>query len=144
MGDVAEAVRCAARLDRDDRVKVGGLLLVRYCSFLQDHRFSPWFEREREVLALVVQAGADFPRDGVDTVDLSGLKTLVREVLEDSDPDGPPFAAEIFDHLVFADEVLDFLGSPDELNFLTRAFERAEALAEGHEEMGRDDWPTGD
>ena len=144
MGGMDDAVDCAARLDRDDRVKVGALLLVRYCGFHQDHRFSPWFENERAALAQVAQAGVDLLRGSGGEVNLSELRLLLREVLEESDPDGPPFGAEIFDHLVFADEVLDFIGSPDDLDRLGHAFERAEELAEGHEEMGRDDWPTGD
>ncbi|MCI3272555.1 hypothetical protein [Streptomyces cylindrosporus] len=144
MGDIEEAVEHAERLRGDERMKVGALLLVRYCGFHRDRRFSPWFENEREALARVAQAGADFVRGAGSATDLAELKTVLRGVLEENDPDGPPFAAEIFDHLVFADEVLDFIGSPDSMDLLGRAFERAEELAEGHEEMGRDDWPTGD
>ncbi|MCH5673868.1 hypothetical protein [Streptomyces gilvus] len=144
MGDIDEAVERAELLQSGDRMKVGALLLVRYCGFHRDRRFSPWFENERAALAQVAQAGVDLLREGVGATNPSELKVILRGVLEENDPDGPPFGAEIFDHLVFADEVLDFIGAPDDLDLLGRAFERAEELAEGHEEMGRDDWPTGD
>lgn len=144
MGDIEEAVERAERLHGDDRIKLGALLLVRYCGFHRDHRFSPWFENERGVLAQVAQVGVNLVRESVGATALPELKVLLRGVLEENDPEGPPFGAEIFDHLVFADEVLDFIDSPDELNLLGRIFERAEELAEGHEEMGHDDWPKGD
>jgi hypothetical protein len=106
---------------------VGALLLVRYCDFHGDSGFSPWFERRGQVLARVTQGARAIFRREPGTA-LAELRAALQEVLEESDPDGRPFGAEIFDHLVFADEVLAFLLAPDEEGLLTRAFGWAEEL----------------
>lgn len=147
MIEIPEAVEHALRRAPDDRRKVAALLLVRYCDFHGDPKFTPWFERSGQVLAQVTRGARAIVRQEPGTepgTEPAELKAALQVVLEESDPDGPPFEAEIFDHLVFADEVLAFLLAPDEAGLLTQAYERAEELAEAHEEMGREDYPGDD
>ncbi|MPY56804.1 hypothetical protein [Streptomyces spongiae] len=144
MIDINEAVERASVRETDDLQRVGALLLVRYCSFYQDPKFSPWFEQSRMALASVVEAARSILSQGGGSIDLEEIKDSLSEVLEGSDPDGPPFETEIFDHLVFADEVLEFLQTPNRPALLSRAFEHAEELAEAHEEMGRAEYPSSD
>ncbi|MFG3495384.1 hypothetical protein [Streptomyces sp. NPDC047928] len=140
-----EAVEQASLRDAGDRMRLGALLLVRHCGFHQDTKFSPWFEPSRLILGRVVEAAKAVHRDGdAHGADLAGLQAAVQEVLEESDPEGPPFETEIVDHLVFADEVLEFLLAPDEPELLGQALERADELAEAHEEMGREEYEGSD
>ncbi|TDC39743.1 hypothetical protein E1211_02950 [Micromonospora sp. 15K316] len=132
-----------------DRQRVAALLLVRYCRFQHDPKFFPWFEQQREALSRAVQRAEQFVLQ--DVTDPAVPATAVREVrdrlheaIEVSDPDGPPFEAEIVDHLVFAAEVFDFIADPGKLGALRHAFERADELAEAMEEMGREDFPCGE
>ncbi len=79
-----------------------------------------------------------------ESVDWEEVRSELDEALESCDPDGPPFEAEIADHLVFATEVLDFLGAPpDDTEVIAHLLERADELAEAHDEMSREELPTG-
>ena len=123
---------------------MGALLLVRYCSFHRNENFSPWFERERKVLADITGHARALLENGGPKTNLTGLKDELKEVLEESDPDGPPFQAEVFDYLVLADEVLDFLLDPQDSVSLTQVLEHADELAEAHEELGREGYDGSD
>jgi hypothetical protein len=126
-----------------DRQMVAALLLVRYCGFHRDPKFSPWFEGAREALADVVGFAGRLVRQNSSEA-LDGLREKLDRVLEDSDPDGPPFETEVVDHLVFATEVLACVATPDDVGVWQRAFGHADELAESHEEMGLEDYAGGD
>ncbi|SEN11409.1 hypothetical protein SAMN05216267_1001328 [Actinacidiphila rubida] len=138
MIEVSEVVELVLGRDVEERRRAAALLLVRYAGFHGDRRFSPWFPREQRVLGDVAQVARQVFAGHAPDARVADLKDVVQAGLEDSDPDGPPFAAEVFDHLVFADEVLAFLSCPENGEALARAYERAEELAEAHEEMGRE------
>jgi hypothetical protein len=87
--ELPEAVGYASRRAPADRLKVGALLLVRYCDFHGDSKFSPWFERSGQVLAQVTRGARAILRQEPGT-EPAELKAALREVLEGSDPDGPP------------------------------------------------------
>jgi len=144
MAEVPEAVAQAALRGDDERVRMGALLLVRYCSFHQNEKFSPWFERERQVLADIAGHAGALLETGGPRTNLTGLQDELKNVLEESDPDGPPFQAEVFDHLVFADEVIGFLLDPQDSVKLAQVLERADELAEVHEELGREGYDGSD
>ncbi|MEU6773348.1 hypothetical protein [Streptomyces sp. NPDC046759] len=139
MTDIPEVVDRVSRLDANGKLMVGALLLVRYCSIHRDPKFSPWFEREQQVLARVVEVAKSLARGDVGHVDLEGLREDLDGALEASVPEGPAFQTEIVDHMVFATEVLDFLQAPDDASALTAALERADELAEAHVGMGEED-----
>lgn len=117
------------------RSRLGGLLLVRYCGFQGDARFSPWFGRQREALEQVARTARELVRGGGGREALERLRGVVDGALEASDPEGPPFEAEIVDHLVFATDVLDFLDEPDDGERLDHALARADELAGVRDEM---------
>ncbi|WP_037773749.1 hypothetical protein, partial [Streptomyces pristinaespiralis] len=130
-------VQQASLLAPQDRRRVAALLLVRYCGFLEDPKFAPWFERHHDALAAardialrICRQDGDTDRSEVSDEELDGLRGRLEEVLEGSDPDGPPFETEVVDHLVFATEVLDALQEPEATEHLVHAFERADELAE--------------
>jgi hypothetical protein len=137
MTGISEVVEQAARLEPDVRLRVGALLLVRYCSFYGDSKFSPWFEQEQQALERVAEIAALITQGMVADVDLAGIRRQLDRALEESDPDGPPFQTEIIDHLVFATEVFDFLQAPQDVSALASALERADELAEAHSEMSQ-------
>ncbi|MFE7753330.1 hypothetical protein [Streptomyces sp. NPDC057428] len=139
MTEIPEVVDRVEELDEDGKLRVGALLLVRYCSIHHDPKFSPWFERERQVLARVVESARGVARGDARQVDLEELYEALEGALEASDPEGPPFQTEIVDHMVFATEVLDFLRAPDDADALNTALERADELAEAHVGMGEED-----
>jgi hypothetical protein len=141
MSTVQEHVERVARLDGDGKRGVGALLLVRYCGWYGDRRFRPWFEQAGDVLERAAAAGRALLHG--EAFDLEELRAELDVALESSDPDGPPFEAEITDHLVFATEVLDFLLAPDETDAASVAFERADELAEAHDDMAREELPEG-
>ncbi|MGW1795481.1 hypothetical protein ACWCQN_05640 [Streptomyces sp. NPDC001984] len=140
-------IKQVSALSPADRSRVAALLVVRYCGFHGDPHFSPWFETHRDALAKVRELAVDICRQALPGVAevtreaLEVVRELLDEVIEGSDPDGPPFETEVVDHLVFATEVLDFLLSPQETGALSYAFERALELAEARREMGEEDYP---
>jgi len=136
---ISQVVDQAGRLELGDKLRVGALLLVRYCSFYRDPKFSRWFEREQQVLGRVVESAVHLVREGDLQVDFAELQQELDEVLEESDPEGPPFQAEIVDHMVFATEVLEYLREPADTGKLTAALERADELAEAHLEMSQEE-----
>ncbi|MGN9917089.1 hypothetical protein [Micromonospora palomenae] len=98
-------------------------------------------EGAREVLSRSVDLATRICRQGAERSieiedDVPALRGSLGEVIDGSDPDGPPFETEVVDHLVLATEVLDFVAAPDELDELQEVFERAEELAEAAREMG--------
>jgi hypothetical protein len=144
-------VQQASLLAPQDRRRVAALLLVRYCGFLEDPKFAPWFERHHDALAAardialrICRQDAATDRSEVSDEELDGLRGRLEGVLEDSDPDGPPFETEVVDHLVFATEVLDALQEPEATEHLVHAFERADELAEARYDMGTEDYPGGE
>ncbi|MCM2418124.1 hypothetical protein [Streptomyces sp. RKAG293] len=138
MTDISSVVRGVEGLEFDEKLRFGALLLVRYCNIHHDPRFSPWFEQDRDALARVSEVALKLARAETGQVDLDGPYEALDQALEASDPEGPPFEAEIVDHMVFATEVLDFLRDPGEVENLTCALERADELAEAHYEMIRE------
>ncbi|MFG2474263.1 hypothetical protein [Streptomyces fagopyri] len=141
MSSVSDDVMRVARLDDEARQVVGALLLIRYCGWHGDPKFQQWFGQARGALAHASSAAHGVLRG--ESLDLDGLRSELDEALESSDPDGPPFEAEITDHLVFATEVLDFLDALDDTEALTTAFERADELAEAHDDMAKEELPAG-
>lgn len=141
MSGVDDIASQVAQLDEGDKRAIGALLLIRYCGWYGDPKFEQWFVRARDAFVHVTSAAREVLRG--DEVDLEGLRVEVEEALDASDPDGPPFEAEFVDHLVFATEVLDFLLATDESDALTQAFERADELAEAHDEMAEEELPGG-
>ncbi|WP_033817961.1 hypothetical protein [Kitasatospora sp. MBT63] len=137
------AVEQTGYLDPARRLRAGALLLVRYCGIHSDPRFSPWFERERDVLAGVVETARAAVRGRAGRTDFEQLRAGLDDALESSDPEGPPFQAEIFDHLVFATGVLDVLRAPEDADALNCAPERADELAEAHDGMAQECGPAG-
>ncbi|MGA5583343.1 hypothetical protein ACPCIY_19795 [Streptomyces thermodiastaticus] len=130
-----------AQLDGERKQLVGALLLVRYCGWHRDPKFQQWFGQARDALAHATSAARGILRG--ESVDWEEVRSELDEALESCDPDGPPFEAEIADHLVFATEVLDFLGAPDDTEVIAHLLERADELAEAHDEMSREELPTG-
>lgn len=141
MSSIHDQVMRVMRLDRERKQMVGALLLIRYCEWHRDPKFQLWFAQARDALAHATSAARGVLRG--EALDLEGLRVELDEALEACDPDGPPFEAEIADHLVFATEVLDFLGVPDEADALSQVFERADELAEAREEMAVEELPEG-
>ncbi|MEU5789495.1 hypothetical protein ABZ754_17405 [Micromonospora purpureochromogenes] len=142
-------MRQASLLDTLARQSAAALVLVRYCNFHHDPKFSPWFEQHQEVLSRSVDLATRICRQGAERSteiedDVAALRGSLGEVIDGSDPDGPPFETEVVDHLVLATEVLDFVAAPDELDELQEVFERAEELAEAAREMGEADFPGGE
>jgi hypothetical protein len=141
MSGVQEHVARVARLDDEGKRRAGALLLVRYCGWHGDPKFRQWFGQSREALEHTAAAGRALLRGEV--CDLDNLRAELDEALEAVDPDGPPFEAEITDHLVFATEVLDFLLTPEDGDASTQVFERSDELAEAHDDMAREELPEG-
>ncbi|MGR6968196.1 hypothetical protein ACU639_01005 [Streptomyces cynarae] len=141
MSEAQDHLTRVARLDEAGKQSVAALLLVRYCSWHTDPKFQQWFGQAREALADATSAARAVLRG--EAPDLAGLREEVSEALEACDPDGPPFEAEITDHLVFATEVLDFLLAPEETDALAQAFERADELAVARGEMAQEELPEG-
>jgi hypothetical protein len=137
--EISQVVAQAERLDLGDKLKVGALLLIRYCSFYRDRKFSRWFEREQQVLGRVVESAVQVVRAVDGQVNFTELQQQLDEVLEESDPGGPPFQVEIVDHMVFATEVLEYLQEPTDASKLAAALERADELAEAHLEMSQEE-----
>ncbi|GAA3807125.1 hypothetical protein ACFS5L_42455 [Streptomyces phyllanthi] len=140
MSSIDEDLRQAESRSNEERLRIGALLLVRYCGFHHINGFTPWFEAQRDMLKAVSDVARVILDGRAAEVELADLRESLTAVLQENDPEGPPFEAEIFDHLVFADDVLDFLISPAELSKLSRALERADELAEAHEELGREEY----
>ncbi|MFJ3337638.1 DUF6881 domain-containing protein [Streptomyces sp. NPDC086766] len=140
MSEAQDQVARLAWLDEEKNTTVA-LLLVRYCSWHMDPKFGQWFGQARDALAQTTSAAHSVLRG--ETPDLASLRAELDEALEASDPDGPPFEAEITDHLVFATEVLDCLLAPDETDALVQVLEHADELAEAHDEMAREELPAG-
>jgi hypothetical protein len=146
---LTDDMRQASLLYTRARQSAAALVLVRYCNFHQDPKFSPWFEQHREVLSRSVDLATRICRQGAERSteiedDVAALRGSLGEVIDGSDPDGRPFEAEVVDHLVLVTEVLDFVAAPDELDELQEVFERAEELAEAAREMGERDFPGGE
>ncbi|MGW5046193.1 hypothetical protein [Streptomyces griseoluteus] len=141
MSSVSDDVLRAARLGDEAKQSMGALLLIRYCGWHGDPKFQQWFSQARDALAHASSAAYGVLRG--EPVDLEGLRSELDEALEACDPDGPPFEAEIADHLVFATEVLDFLDAPNDMETLTTVFERADELAQAHDEMAAEELPEG-
>lgn len=141
MREAQDHVARVVRRDEESTQVVVALLLVRYCSWHTDPKFGQWFGQARDALAQATSAAHTVLRG--ETPDLASLRAELDEVLEACDPDGPPFEAEITDHLVFATEVLDCLLAPDDTDALAQVLEHADELAEGHDEMAREELPAG-
>jgi hypothetical protein len=60
-------VQQASLLAPQDRKRVAALLLVRYCGFLEDHKFAPWFERHHDALAAARDIAPRMCRQGAAT-----------------------------------------------------------------------------
>ncbi|MFJ8200159.1 hypothetical protein [Streptomyces sp. NPDC096152] len=141
MSEAQDHVARLAWLDEESKNATVALLLVRYCSWHTDPKFGQWFGRARDALAQATSAAHAVLRG--ETPDLASLRAELDEALEACDPDGPPFEAAITDHLVFATEVLDCLLAPDDSDALVQVLERADELAEAHDEMAREELPAG-
>ncbi|GHK05661.1 hypothetical protein SY2F82_74580 [Streptomyces sp. Y2F8-2] len=141
MSETQDYMTRVARLDEAGKQTMAALLLVRYCSWHTDPKFQQWFGLARDALADATSAARAVLRG--EATDLAGLRVVLGEALEACDPDGPPFEAEITDHLLFATEVFDFLLAPEETEALAQAFERADELADAHGDMAREELPDG-
>ncbi|MFE9637197.1 hypothetical protein [Streptomyces sp. NPDC006463] len=138
MAGVSQVVAQISQLDAAGRRKAASLLVIRYCSFHGDPKFLRWFGNARIALSGAVDAAISIAQEGSLPEGFETIRDTIVSALEGCDPDGPPFEAEIADHLNFASEVFDYLADPEDSGMLAGVYERADELAEAHQEMGEE------
>lgn len=115
------------------------LLLIRYCGWHADPKFSPWFEAHRDVMARAV-AAATAVVEGRSPAGLMQLRDDVEQILQGAAPEAGEFETAVVDHINLIFEALDFFGAPFDQERSVRVLDHADDLAASAEEMGDEDY----